>query len=277
MVSVTGARRREGATFRWVMAIAIVLIFLVPLLYVINISLETPGEFSASPLSLALHPQFGNFTSAWTTGSFGPQLLNTTLYSVVAGGMATALSLFIAYPLARSLVRVSEGIYRLLLVGFFLPIAIIPLFIEAKALDLYNNRIGYILLHVEPAIPLGVIVLTSVIRTLPLEMDEAAQIDGCPYWRYLWSVVTPLCAPGMVVTFLWALLGVWNDIIGPVVFLNTPSLFPVARGIFAFEGDHLTAWTLLTAGLVIVALPVVILYLIMQRRIIRASIGGAIK
>jgi raffinose/stachyose/melibiose transport system permease protein len=196
---------------------------------------------------------------------------------VAAAGLSTVLSLFIAFPLARRLVRVSEGIYRSVLIGFFLPIAIIPLFIEARALDLYNNRLGYIVLHVEPGIPLGVIVLTAVIRTLPLELDEAAQMDGCPYWRYLWEVVTPVAAPGMVVTFLYAFLGVWNDIIGPTVFLNQSNLFPVSRGLFAFEGQHLSEWTLLMAAIVLVSLPVLVLFIAMQRRLIRASIGGALK
>lgn len=263
--------------FRILMGLLIVIIFLIPLLYVLLVSFETSREFAQSPLGLPRGLDIDNYARAWSDGDLGPQILNTVLYSAAGAGAATVLSLLMAFPLARRLLRVSEWIYRALVLGFFLPIAIIPLFIEARLFDLYNNRLGYIILHVEPGIPLGVLVLTAAIRSLPVELDEAAQIDGCSYGRYLIAVIAPLSAPGMVITFLYAVLNIWNDIIGPTVYLSNNSLDPVSRGLLSFQGQYVTQWTLLMAAVVLVSLPVLFLFIATQGRLIRANIAGSVK
>ena len=159
------------------------------------------------------------------------------------------------------------------MIGICLPLPIIPLFIESRDLHLYDNRIGYILLHVEPGLPLGVILLTAFILGIPKELDEAAWIDGAPYLRYLRSVVVPLAWPSIVIIFLYSLLAVWNDIIGPVVLLASPNLFPVARGVYTFYSSNQSAYTLLAAAVMIVSLPVALLFVVSQRQLLRATMG----
>ena len=199
------------------------------------------------------------------------------LYSVVAAALSTLLGLLIAFPIARRLIRGSGALYTLLFVGLFLPFSVIPLFAEARLLHLYNNRPGYILLHVEPGLPLAVLLLTAFISSIPAELDEAAWMEGSGYLSYLMRVVVPLTRPALLIAFLYGLLGVWNDIIGPVVLLADPSLFPVTRGMYNFFGSNESEWTLLAAGIVIVSLPVVALFAVSQRQIIRTAIAGAVK
>jgi raffinose/stachyose/melibiose transport system permease protein len=196
---------------------------------------------------------------------------------VVAAALSTVLGLLIAFPIARRLIHGHSGLYTLLFVGLFLPFSVIPLFAEARLLHLYNNRPGYILLHVEPGLPLAVLLLTAFISSIPAELDEAAWMEGSGYLSYLFRVVVPLTRPALLIAFLYGLLGVWNDIIGPVVLLADPSLFPVTRGIYNFFGSNESQWTLLAAGIVIVSLPVVLLFAISQRQIIRTAIAGAVK
>jgi raffinose/stachyose/melibiose transport system permease protein len=254
-------------------AALVALLFLVPLVYVVMISLESPGHFLAHPLVPQLSPSFQNFSSAWQQGDLGPEVLNTALYAVTAAAISTALSLLIAFPIARSLVAWSSWLYRFLVLGICLPLPIIPLFIEARDLGLFNNRIGYILLHVEPGLPLGVILLTAFISSIPKELDEAALLDGTGYLRYLVSFVRPLAWPSIVITFLYSLLGVWNDIIGPVVFLADPNLFPVTRGVYNFYSSNESAYTLLGAAVIIVSLPVAMLFIVSQRQLLRSTMG----
>jgi raffinose/stachyose/melibiose transport system permease protein len=249
------------------------LIFLIPIVYVVMISLESPAQFLAHPLQPPVPPSFGNFGSAWQQGDLGPQILNTVVYAVAAAGISTGLSLLIAYPIARRLVRRASSIYQWFVIGVALPLPVIPLFIEAHDLGLYNNRIGYILLHVEPGLPLGVILLTAFITSIPAELDEAAWLDGTSYPRYIWSFVAPLALPSIVITFLYSLLGVWNDIIGPVVFLSDPGLFPVARGVYSFYSSNQSAYTLLAAAVMIVSAPVALLFAVSQRQLLRATMG----
>jgi raffinose/stachyose/melibiose transport system permease protein len=253
--------------------VLIALLFLVPILYVVMISLESPQQFLVHPLVPPVPPSVGNFGSAYQQGDLGPEVLNTIIYSVSAAAISTGLSLLIAFPVARRLVRWSSPLYHWFVIGICLPLPIIPLFIEARDLGLYDNRIGYILLHVEPGLPLGVILLSAFIASIPAELDEAAWLDGASYPRYMLSFVAPLAWPSIVITFLYSLLGVWNDIIGPVVFLASPNLFPVSRGVFSFYSSNQSAYTLLAAAVMIVSAPVALLFVVSQRQLLRATMG----
>jgi raffinose/stachyose/melibiose transport system permease protein len=254
----------------------VVILFLLPVLYVVMLAFETPSHFLNSPLTPG-SPDVKNFSGAWSGADLGTELLNTILYSVVAAALSTTLGLLIAFPIARRLIRGHSVLYTSLFVGLFLPFSVIPLFAEARMLHLYNNRPGYILLHVEPGLPLAVILLVALITSIPRELDEAAFMDGAGYLSYLLRVVVPLARPALVIAFLYGLLGVWNDIIGPVALLSDPSLFPVTRGIYNFFGSNESQWTLLAAGIVIASLPVVILFVAAQRQIIKASIAGSVR
>jgi len=253
--------------------VLIAALFVIPIGYIVMISLESPNEFLAHPMVPPTAPVVGNFVSAWQQGDLGPELVNTIVYSVSAAAISTGLSLLIAFPIARRLVRWSASLYKLFVIGIALPLPIIPLFIESRTLHLYDNRLGYIILHVEPGLPLGVLLLTAFISGIPKELDEAAWLDGFGYVRYLATVVAPLAWPSIIIAFLYSLLGVWNDIIGPVVFLASPNLFPVTRGVYAFYSANPSAYTLLAAAVVIVSAPVALLFVASQRQLLRGAMG----
>jgi raffinose/stachyose/melibiose transport system permease protein len=265
--------RNWRRVWRLTTAILIGLLFLIPILYVVLISIESPAQFLTHPLLPPVPPTGQNFSSAYQQGDLGPEVVNTIIYSVSAAVISTGLSLLIAFPIARKLIRLSSWLYASLVVGICLPLPIIPLFIEARDLHLYDNRLGYILLHVEPGLPLGVILLTAFIAGIPKELDEAAWIDGAAYFRYLGSVVVPLAWPSIVIIFLYSLLAVWNDIIGPVVLLASPNLFPVSRGVYTFYSSNQSSYTLLAAAVMIVSLPVALLFVVSQRQLLRATMG----
>ncbi len=258
------------------MGLLVVILFLLPVLYAVMLAFESPTHFLNSPLTPG-SPDVHNFSGAWSQANLGTELLNTAVYSVAAAALSTLLGLLIAFPIARRLIRGSGALYTLLFIGLFLPFSVIPLFAEARLLHLYNNRPGYILLHVEPGLPLAVLLLTAFISSIPAELDEAAWMEGSGYLSYLIRVVVPLTRPALLIAFLYGLLGVWNDIIGPVVLLADPSLFPVTRGIYNFFGSNESQWTLLAAGIVIASLPVVLLFAVSQRQIIRMTVTGAVK
>ena len=258
------------------MGLLVVILFLLPVLYALMIAFESPSHFLLSPLTPG-SPTASNFSQAWAGADLGVELLNTILYSVTAAALSTLLGLLIAFPIARRLIRGHSALYVALFVGLFLPFSVIPLFAESRMLDLYNNRLGYIILHIEPGLPLAVILLVAFITAIPGELDEAAWMEGAGYLRYLMQVVVPLIRPGILIAFLYGLLGVWNDIIGPVVFLSDSSLFPVTRGIYNFFGANESQWTLLAAAIVIASLPVVIIFAASQRQLIKATVAGSVK
>ena len=273
--------RHPRAVARISGALLIVVLFLLPALYVLMIALESPQHFLRSPMTPATSPDLGNFGQAWSGADLAQELVNTIVYSVLAAGIATVLALLIAFPVARKLVRRSSALYNFLVIGLFLPASFIPLFIEAHWLHLWDNRVGYILLHIPmpglPTLSLGVLLLTAFISSVPAELDEAAWMDGVSYLRYLARVVVPLTRPALLIAFLYGMLNVWNDIIGPVVLLSTPGLFPVTRGIYNFYGSNESQWTVLAAGIVIVSLPLVLLFTVSQRQLIQAAVTGSVK
>jgi len=268
--------RRPGLIGGAAMGLLIVILFLLPVLYAVMIAFESQQHFLVSPMTPG-SPAAGNFSAAWNLADLGPELLNTVLYSVAAAALSTFLGLLIAFPIARRLIRGASALYTAIVIGLFLPFSVIPLFAEARSLGLFNNRLGYIILHVEPGLPLAVLLLTAFITAIPAELDEAAWMEGAGYLAYLVRVVMPLTRPALVIAFLYGMLGVWNDIIGPVVLLADSSLYPVTRGIFIFYGSNQSAWPHLAAAIVIVSLPVVILFAASQRQLIRARFMGSVK
>jgi raffinose/stachyose/melibiose transport system permease protein len=264
--------RNPRRVWRVSSAVLVALIFVIPIGYVILISFDTASQFIQNPLTPSM-PTIQNFSQAWDQGNLGPEVVNTVLYAVVAAAVSTGLSLLIAFPIARRLVRHSSLLFKAFVIGLCFPLPIIPLFIESRMFGLYDNRLGYIVLHVEMGLPLGVILLSAFVSSIPKELDEAAWLDGFGYMRYIVSVIGPLAWPSLVITFLYSLLAVWNDIIGPLVFLATPSLYPVTRGVYNFYGSNESAWTLLTAAVVIVSLPVAALFAASQRQLLRSTMG----
>lgn len=260
--------------------ILIVLLFLLPLLYVLMMAFETPSHYLNSPLTPGT-PTLSNFGNAWSQANLGGELVNTIIYSVVAGALSVALGLLIAFPVARRLLRGHSALYTFLFVGMFLPLSIIPMYAEARMLHLYDNAVGYILMHIAmpglPGMSLAVVLLTASIASVPAELDEAAWMEGSSYLAYLWRVIVPLTRPALLIAFLYAMLNDWNDIIGPVVLLNNPALAPVTKGLYSFAGANSTQWTLLAAAIVIASLPVVLLFIACQRQINQASLAGSLK
>ena len=255
-------------------ALLIFILFFIPVGYAVMISLESSNHFLNHPMIPQLIPTFSNFSAAWQQGDLGPQLLNTVLYSFVAAGISTVLSILLAFPISRALIRGSSALYRSFVVGICLPLPVIPLFIESRWLHLFNNQAGYIILHVEVGIPLGVLLLGAFIGSIPRELDEAAWLDGAGYLKYLMKIVVPLALPSIIIVFLYSMLGVWNDIIGPIVFLATPSTFPVTRGVYNFYGVNQSEAPLLAAAVVIVSLPVVLMFIASQRQLLRSAMGA---
>jgi raffinose/stachyose/melibiose transport system permease protein len=257
-------------------ALLIIILFVLPVLYAVMLAFQTQQHFLVSANTPG-KPDFGNFSAAWNQADLGPELLNTILYSVAAAALSTFLGVLIAFPIARRLIRGASALYLTVMIGLFLPFSVIPLYAEARYLHLYDNRIGYIILHVEPGMPLAVLLLVAFISGVPAELDEAAWMEGAGYFQYLRRVVLPLTRPALVIAFLYGMLNVWNDIIGPVVLLSNSSLFPVSRGLFVFYGSIQSAWPHLAAAIVIVSLPVVLLFAASQRQLIQARFAGSVK
>lgn len=250
-------------------------LYLLPLLFLIMISLKSTNGFIVNPLSFPRHLHFQNYVQAWTEGSMGSYFLNSVIYTVGITVLSLLVSLLLAFPIARSYWRFSNMIYLFFLAGLFLPGGLIPLFTEAQSLHLYNSRIGYILLNVGTG--LAFFFFVGYIKGIPKELDEAAAMDGCGYFRFVFMIIAPLIRPAIATMGLFISIGAWNNLIGPVVFLASPNLWPLTHGLFSFYGQYVNVWPLLAAAIIIVMSPLVILFILLQRFIVQGAVGAAVK
>lgn len=268
-------RRHGGRVVAYLLVLLIAMLYLLPLLVMINTSLKPPREFMLDPAALAREVTLSNFTEAWEAAQFATYIANTLLYTVVSTAIYLVLVIFVAFPLSRNYVRGSRTIYLLYVIALFLPNSLIPQFQLMLGLGLYNTRTGYILLTLTGG--LGVLILYGYIKSIPIELDEAAAMDGCGYFTYVTRVVVPLIKPALATVALLQAIGIWNDLILPMIYLTSKAYYPITRGLMVFYGQFGTAWTQLSAATLMMVAPLIILFIFLQRYIIEGAMRGSIK
>ena len=257
------------------MLLVIAFLYVFPLLYLLNVALKTPGDFLFDPSGLTKSIDLENFSQACTQGNFAQYLANSIFYTIAATFISMTLSVLVAFPIARSYVKWSNFWYGFFLIAIFLPTPLIPQFQLVLGLGLYNTRLGYIL--VNAGLGLGPLLIVGYLRSVPQELDEAARIDGCGYFRFLFRIIVPLIRPILVTVLLLGAINVWNDIINATIYLADESLSTVSLGLFNFYGQYQNNWTILAAAVFMVATPLIILYIFLQRYFMSGALAGSLK
>ncbi len=260
----------------YVILALLALIYLIPLGFVLFVSLMSSRQFALSAASFPDPIMWSNYPTAWVKGAFNTYFLNSLVYTFAIVFGTLIISTLAAFPIARGHLRGTNVFYIVFLSGILLPAGIIPQFFILQQLGLYNTQLGYILLWCS-RVALPIFVLTGFIKTIPSELDDAAAIDGCPYIRYVFQIIVPLLKPALSVVGLILAIRVWNDIIGPVIFLPSKDIKPISAGLFQFFTENAADWTLIAAAILITASPLVLVYVFAQRYIIAGVTGGALK
>ncbi len=250
-------------------------IYLGPLLMLVNTSLKTMPDFMKSATALPTSLNFQNFVEAWTKANFLRYMTNTLLYTVSATSIYIVTAVFVAFPISRGYIKGAGWLLTLYVIALFLPVALIPQFQLILNLGLYNNPFGYVMLFLVN--PIGVVILVNYIKTLPLELDEAAAMDGCGYFRFVTMIVFPLIQPAIATVAVLHAIGIWNELILPTIYLTNKDYYPITRGMIVFQGVYGSNWPTLAAAVLIMTLPMLILFLVLQRYIVSGLTAGAVK
>ena len=250
-------------------------LYLGPLLMLVNTSLKTMPSFMKDATALATEFHVKNFTDAWEKASFPKYLLNSILYTASATSIYIVTAIFVAFPIARGYVKNSKWLLALFVIALFLPPALIPQFQLILRLGLYNTPIGYIMLFLVN--PIGIVILVNYIKTLPKELDEAAALDGCGYFQFIWSIIIPLSKPAIATVAVLHAIGIWNEIVAPTIYLTNKDYYPITRGLIVFQGVYGSNWPTLAAAVLMLTLPMLILFLFLQRYIISGLTAGSVK
>ena len=266
----TGGDKAVEATSHVLLSIWSIIV-IVPFLWVVLSSFKTTKEILASPFSLPAHWQFDNYAHAWTDAGIRQFFLNTLIVVSVALVLVMLLGSMCAYVLARFKFPGARFIYYLMLAGLTFPIflAIVPLFFILKNLELINTLPGLIMVYVAFALPFTVFFLYAFFKTLPDDVYEAALIDGAGEWRAFFRIMLPMARPGMAAVAIFNFLGLWNQFLLPVALNTDPSRYVLTQGMaeFASQAGYAVDFGALFAAVVITVVPVLIVYVIFQRRL----------
>lgn len=279
-INIAG-RTKPASPIKWgrIASYAALILFAViyagPLLMLVNTAFKTLPEFMKSATSPVTSLNFRNFVEAWTKANFPRYLTNSLIYTVSATLVFLATSVFVAFPIARGYVKGANILLTMFVIALFLPPALIPQFQLMLALGLYNNPLGYILLFTIN--PIGMVILVNYIKTVPKELDEAAALDGCGYFRFITSILFPLIRPAVATVAVLHAIGIWNELILPTIYLTNKDYYPITRGMIVFQGVYGSNWPTLAAAVLIMTLPMLLIFLLLQRFIISGLTQGAVK
>jgi raffinose/stachyose/melibiose transport system permease protein len=264
-----------GKILSYLVLIFFAIIYAGPLLMLVNTAFKTLPSFMKDAVSITDSLNFQNFTDAWNRANFPRYLTNTLIYALSATVIYIITAVFVAFPIARGYVKFSNWILTMFVIALFLPPALIPQFQLMLSLGLYNNPVGYVMLFLTN--PIGIVILVNYIKSVPKELDEAAALDGCGYFRFVISVVFPLIQPALATVAVLHAIGIWNELILPTIYLTSQEYYPITRGMIVFQGVYGSNWPTLAAAVLIMMLPMLAIFLLLQRYIISGLTQGAVK
>lgn len=257
----------------------IALIMLFPLLWLLSTSLKSPTEniFQSPPQLWPSSPTFHNFITVWQTVPLGQYLWN----SLMIAGLTVSLNLLFcslaAYPLARLQFPGRELIFTGTIATIMIPfqIVMIPLYILTVQLGLKNTYLGVIFPSLASAF--GIFLLRQAFQSVPKELEEAARIDGCSELGIWWHIMLPAIQPALITLAIFVFIGSWSDFLWPLLVLDRPEYYTLPLGVANLAGTFSLDWRLVAAGSIISILPVLGLFLLLQRYIVPTDAGAGVK
>ena len=275
--AVAGSRRRFVPSPRHALLLPLALVMLTPLLWMAMTSIQTPDEARKFPPVLPSGIHWQNYTDALHAAPFGRFFLNTTL---VTGACVLGNLIFCSlagYAFARLRFFGNNVVFVLILATLMVPfqVVMIPTFLIMRHLGLIDSLGALILPNL--VTPFGIFLMRQFFRTLPIDLEEAARVDGCSRLGTLFRIVLPLSGPALatlaVITFLYS----WNDFLWPLIAIQSEPHMTLQLGLSTFQGAHATDWTLLMAGNVMATLPMLIAFVLAQGQFVNSIAAAGIK
>ena len=267
-----------SAVLLWVYAVAA----LAPLVIMAFNSLRTEQDLASKPLGLPLRPVFENYVHAWSEGNFSTYFVNSVVITVGSVVLGTGMSVLAAYPLGRYRFRGRSVLTSYFLAGLMLPIRLgaVPIFYLVNSLSAtlpgVDTRFWLICVYAGSGVPFSIFVLTAFFRQLPMELEEAARIDGAGELRIFRSVMVPMVRPALTTVALFQFIPLWNDFFFPLVLLREDQ-YTLPTGLTRFFAEFEAAHAQLSAGLVITTIPLVVLFLLATKQIVAGLTAGMTK
>jgi len=247
-----------------------------PVYVLINLSLKSRGEVTRDPLGLPADFLFSNYKQAWQEASLGRAILSSTVITASSVVLLVALGSIASFALARRASRLSYAAYLLFLLGLVLPfqLALIPLYQLVRDLHLIGTYWSMIGFYTGLQLPFTIFLYTGFLRALPRDYEQAAMIDGASQLEAFAQVVFPLLRPVTGTVLVLNAIFIWNDFLTPLLYLSGTDRQTIPVAISSFVGQYVAQWQLVFAGLVIAIMPILLVYFLLQRSIIKGFASG---
>lgn len=257
-----------------------------PMLWVGYSSLKPDSEIFRDAFSLpdADDLQWDNYVRAWRQAHFGDYFFNSVLVTVTSVGAIVLLGAMAAYALSRFYHPLGNAAYWLFLAGLMVPVqlSIVPLFFELRALGLLNSRLGLILVYTANGLPFAIFILAGFFRALPRSLYEAAIVDGCSEAAAFWRVLLPLAKPGLITVAIFQFIGIWKEYFFAFMFTSGAEsggvrTLPMGLANLSITAQYRNDYAMLFAGVVMVTIPILIVYIALQKYLVKGVTAGALK
>lgn len=272
-------RRTAGQAVTHVVLLILAVITLIPVILVVSTTLKTPEDVRVNPFGLFTSFSFQNIVEAWTVGRFSDYLMDSILLTVPSTLLVVLISTAAGYTFARLPFPGRTFLFYLVVLGLLVPFFtfMIPLYFQLRSIGLLDTLPGAILVLTSTGISFGTFFMRAFFAELPVEFEQSARVDGASEWQIFVRVMLPLVGSGIGALTVFTFLANWNNFLIPLLYLPSGQYRPLTAGLYMFTGGRSLDVGPLAAGTLITILPVIVLFLLLQRQVTQGFISGAVK
>jgi ABC-type glycerol-3-phosphate transport system permease component len=272
-------RRRATAALQHVLLLALSLLWLGPIVLIVSTAFKTRSDVQINPFGLFTSFSLNNLGTAWTDGHFSDYLLNSIWLSIPTTALVLVLSTMGGYAFARLPFPGRTAAFYTVILGLLVPFFafMIPLYFQLRSMGLLDTLLGVDLVLTVTGLPFGTFFMRAFFLDLPIELEQSARVDGASEWQIFWRVMLPLVRSGITALGVFTFIQTWNNFLVPLLYLPGGGYRPLTTGLLQFTSGRQIDIGPLAAATLITILPVVAVFLVMQRQVAQGFISGAVK
>lgn len=270
-------KKKALTIIKQVVCILLCLAVVIPFYMVVINSFKSKPEAARMSLALPTEWFFSNYTEVIERGKLVQGFMNSLLYAFGATTVGVISSAMASFVMSRRNTKINNFLYYFVLCGLFFPINYVTLVKVLTTFNLNNTKVGILVAFTSAMIPFCVFTIKNFIASVPVELDEAAVIDGAGPLTLFFKIIVPMLKPTMVTCFILQFMGVWSDFLTPLYLSSRSSMYPMTMAVYQFFGKNKSYWNYIFADIVLTCIPVIIVYLIGQKYIIGGMTSGAVK
>lgn len=273
---MTGLIKR---TSLYVMVVILLIFTGYPFLYMVSTSLKSMNEFFVNPFQVIPESfTFQNYTAVFDMG-LTTYFVNSLLITVSAVTLVVFVAALASYPLSRMRFKLNRPLFLLFVAGMMLPIhaTLIPIFVLTQNMGLYDTLFALLGPYIAFSLPISIFILTQFMQEIPKELEEAAQMDGANHWKLFWKIMFPNLAPAIATIVIYNFVFLWTEFIFALILISSPGNMTLPLGLQNFYGEFSVNVPGLMAALTLASIPVIVVFLLAQEKVVKGLTGGAVK